>query len=786
MSRSQFGDGRDDHLVALGDTGWRIWRWALLRAAGFPAEGLDRFAAPEAAAAADALVEHPEGGRAGFEKVFDAEAARGGRAAYELAGDPLFREAVIRQNPATAQTMLEPLLRSGPEGTRNSSRRGKEAGVARYWSRYCGKNDTISFFGPVCWVRVDRSEPSARVQPGSGLTRSRTVFLERWALVAYADRLAADPGIRPWLPVVPQPTLALSGRDAVHQTRGEFRLSRPDAALLARCDGRRPAIEVVRQAVADPESGLRRDADGFLALEELAARELVRWGIDLPITLEAESVLRRCLDQIGDPDARERALSGYAALCAGRDAVADAAGDPAALAQALSDLDETFHRITGRAPTRAHGQMYAGRTVCYEDTVRDLDVTVGATVLDAIGPPLALLLTAARWLTTAISGAYGAELRSLHDELAEELHGPVPLRELWFLAQGLLFGSMRRPVDDVVAEFTARWARILRLDTDLSEATFSSTELAPLVAEAFPADRPAWAFARYHSPDVHIVARDVDAVRRGEFGLVLGELHIGWNALDSELFIAAHQDRAELLEFQCRDIPAGRLMPLLPEDWPRLSSRVCVGLRNPEDFQLGFTPAPGAEPDRLVPISALMVSDVDGVLRVDAPDGRCWPLAEVFGELLAIHTVDAFKLLGGFRHSPRVTIDRMVVARETWHRRAAELDFAVLKTERDRYLGVRRWRRDLGLPERVFVKVETEVKPFFVDLTSPVYVSILCTALRAARKHGPDTAVTVIEMMPTPEQAWIPDAAGRRYASELRMQVVDPMPSSWTGIGPRR
>jgi len=30
-------------------------------------------------------------------------------------------------------------------------------------------------------------------------------------------------------------------------------------------------------------------------------------------------------------------------------------------------------------------------------------------------------------------------------------------------------------------------------------------------------------------------------------------------------------------------------------------------------------------------------------------------------------------------------------------------------------------------------------------------------------------------MLPTPEQAWVPDAAGRRYFSELRLHVVDPM-----------
>jgi hypothetical protein len=40
--------------------------------------------------------------------------------------------------------------------------------------------------------------------------------------------------------------------------------------------------------------------------------------------------------------------------------------------------------------------------------------------------------------------------------------------------------------------------------------------------------------------------------------------------------------------------------------------------------------------------------------------------------------------------------------------------------------------------------------------------------------------MTITEMLPTPEQAWVPDRAGRRYVSELRLQVVDPQPARWT------
>jgi len=113
-----------DHTVALGEGGWRVWRWALVRAAGFPADGLRRFSADSAATAADAYLDSgAESDRAAFDSAFDAAIARLSGSAFDLAGEPLFREAVTWQNPIAAQTMLDPLRATGPAGRRNSSRR---------------------------------------------------------------------------------------------------------------------------------------------------------------------------------------------------------------------------------------------------------------------------------------------------------------------------------------------------------------------------------------------------------------------------------------------------------------------------------------------------------------------------------------------------------------------------------------------------------------------------------------------------------------------------------------
>ena len=80
------------------------------------------------------------------------------------------------------------------------------------------------------------------------------------------------------------------------------------------------------------------------------------------------------------------------------------------------------------------------------------------------------------------------------------------------------------------------------------------------------------------------------------------------------------------------------------------------------------------------------------------------------------------------------------------------------------------------------VKVGTEVKPCYVDLTSSVSVATLCTMLHAAHaEHGPDVPVTLTELLPAPDQAWVPDAEGRRYFSELRLHIRDPRPPHHQG-----
>ena len=205
---------RRSDLAAIPGTGWRVWKWALLRSAGFAADGLERFSAPECARAADTLLDGPAGSAAAFAAVFDAAFERAitdtAKLVHDIASDPSFRMAVTWQNPGAL----------------------------------VAKNDTVGFFGPVCWVRLDPHAPPVVERPGVRLTTGHTVFFERWALAAFAETLSVDPRVRPSLPVAVEPHLTLV--DRVWCIR---------SAACSRCHGRRRGCwRAARAVVARPRS----------------------------------------------------------------------------------------------------------------------------------------------------------------------------------------------------------------------------------------------------------------------------------------------------------------------------------------------------------------------------------------------------------------------------------------------------------------------------------------------------------------------------------------------------
>jgi hypothetical protein len=225
--RSDVGPHGVSHLVPLaGD--WALWRDFAVRGAGFAVSGLDIF---------------------GTEN----ESAR----LSEVAADSQFADAVIWQNRSAYRTAVAKIAGRGAEP--GNRRRQRDGVVAGYWQRYCSKNDTIGFFGPLAWGAIRDDGPALAVRSRS-LVATREVHFETWCLEALAQMI--DPSLV--VPLNRRPEIEL-------RVQLEQRGLQAGLRQLAR-------LQAARAAVSDAASGeaLLAALDAFdVCLEELTGAQPV-------------------------------------------------------------------------------------------------------------------------------------------------------------------------------------------------------------------------------------------------------------------------------------------------------------------------------------------------------------------------------------------------------------------------------------------------------------------------------------------------------------------------------
>jgi acyl carrier protein len=727
------------HRVRLTDD-WALWRTVKLRAAGFPIELVGTLGDTRLAALADA------GGPA-YEDEFPLAVRRLGDALRAAAGLPALREAVAWQNRHALATGIDPLLRGD---TRNSKHRQHEALLASYLQRYCAKNDTIGFFGPVSWTAIDEG-PGVRIEHyGSA---KRVTYLEGWAVrEVLAGHVEA---LRPWLVPRRMPFLDIDGDLLRLPLAPPVPLSPVEAAILRACDGIRDA-----RAVA-AETGLPA-GEVFEMLARLADQHRVAWQIDVPPqAIRPERAVRAQLELVTDPEVRARAEAALGELTTARDELAAAAGDPDRVVAATAELEATFTRLTGATPTRRAGALYAGRTLAYEECLRAGTVRLGADAFDGIRDALGLVLDSARWFTSAGAALYARRFEEVHRQLGG---GTVPFADFWLLANDDLFEHPPPLVQPAVRELQERWAKIVGLPSAQRRIQLSAGDLRSLVASAFPVTPRAWPMAAHHSPDLMRSARGT---------WVLGELHPSVVTIRYASWLAFHDDLDGVRAGMRHDLGRGTVFLAETAEEDGVVSRLANVLPAPGDRRLVFG-HDSCGYDNTLMVGECDVIDSGAGLRVRRRDGsfEC-DLLEVVGDLLSAGLSHTFHLLPRDAHTPRVTIDELVISRESWTFPATEPDFATIADERARYLRARAWERSHNLPRHVFLRFTGERKPIYADLTSLASIDLISRALRRATRVSAAATVTVVEMLPTPEEAWLTDAEGRRYTAELRMVAVD-------------
>jgi lantibiotic biosynthesis dehydratase-like protein len=644
----------------------------------------------------------------------------------ERAAEPAIQEAVFFSNPAMYENVWSRYLEGEPRPD-NSDARRVERQVYTYLQRFCAKNETTSFFGPISYGECDGEDgEDVRVVP-SGSTRRRT-FLTFWAVTELARAVAREREVRRHLPLRLNPLFKVeAGRASCEPLKLEVELSPEAERLLAVLPGA-PTLGAASSVLGQPLEAVQR-----LVLP-LMKSALVLLGLPFVANdFGTFSSLREAVAALPASEAREHWLSRLDELERLRGEF-EGAG-LARRRELLQALETRFTEYTGKPARRGEGQVYSDRLILYEEASSPFRLKLGRRFSEEMAAKLSGAL--------GLSAAYGDSVQRSYREQVRDALGPEE-RPLDFLEY-----AVRLRPDQVAGSRFAPVPPIL-LDEDLSRAR-------TLPEDFLGTSQPG---GRYSLPDVCLAATG-----KG-FEVMCARVHhhlMLWSWLS-----AFYPDRARY------ESVAGQWL----EREPAAKGLVGLAIRRRNK---GFYVYPGrklmysvsdvldVEQGALKPHDVKVLPTREGPVLVDGEGKRLslyMPLDDFntyapFAALAHPQVLHA-KLRTKGRHLPRLHVGGAVYQRERW-----ELPTTLFSqvSGMDLLLAVERERRASGWPRFVFMRSTVERKPYLIDTVSPFALELLLYLSRGAEQ------LSVEEMYPAPEQLWLKDERGR-YTCEMRMQAV--------------
>jgi hypothetical protein len=167
------------------------------------------------------------------------------------------------------------------------------------------------------------------------------------------------------------------------------------------------------------------------------------------------------------------------------------------------------------------------------------------------------------------------------------------------------------------------------------------------------------------------------------------------------------------------------------------------------------------------------------LLRALSPRVRDETLAERVGLYNVCDQLDAVHNVPLRPYRPRLEVGRLVLERARWAIPLTEVPMRqVRESHASFFRRLTRWRKELGLPERGFVRrlshesywMHTARTPFYVDWQSPfILVGLRHLVLEHEQKPKLNDWLLVTELLPTPEDALL-IINGHSHVSELLIQ----------------
>lgn len=649
---------------------------------------------------------------------------------HARARDEQIQEAVFLSNPAMFDNVLARYV-AAPLKPDSSDARRVERQVYTYLQRLCGKNETTSFFGPMGYGETVESDQPVQVTVGPRPLKRRT-FCAYWALTEIAKAVARTPALRPHIPVRLNPIFVV-GEEAAECT--------PLGLRVALDPDRRRVLE----ALVTHGSPARAATPLELPVEtvERAMIPLLKGGVLLRgLKFEAEDLdtlanLRQAICSLPEGEPRALWISRLDSIASRLESFA--AGDFTSRRALLTQLEKDFTDWTGVAARRGEGQVYSDRLIIYEEARSPFTLLFSTGFMKDLSAKVSDALE--------LSAAYGERVQQAHrTEVAKTL------------------GPTEEPIDLLTYAVKTRPAEV-------SGSRFSPVpplELPELEeGRALEVAGDHWGRgedgARYALPDVCLAG---PAPAPGaSWKVILSRVHhhmLIWGWLGT--FFDRSRYEASAVNWLEKEPGAAGIVGL------------SVRRRNKGFYRFpgtrvsqSVTDAADLADGSLTPRDVFVKATERGPQLLDRDGKPLWLYMSLddfshyppFASLAHPQVLHAPFRSTGSAGLPRVEVGGATYQRRRWERPTSLFDRA---GNLEMLLAVRRASRDAGWGRFVFVRSNTERKPYLIDTQCPFALEILRHLARNAER------LTLEEMLPAPDDLWLRDDRGR-YTFELRMQA---------------
>ncbi|WP_449123612.1 lantibiotic dehydratase [Pseudomonas sp. MPG01] len=689
------------------------------------------------------------------------ESARQGL--IDFLDDDAVAEALFISNPS-AMTRIRELVRD--RHGRNDTRKKQKLRLGwSYAQRFCAKNDTSSFFGPLAWGRFDANQAdNVRLTQGdTAWIKERHTFFENWVVQRLVEQINRQCPDTDRMPLQLNTGCYLQEQILFMPIGKSQRLTPQTARVLhyiSDQQGQEPTFAGMLSACPEVAPSTLRDL-----LEHLVSKRIVRRGWQVsPRERSPIARLQRCL--VDAQVSADFGLAWQSRLEALEGLRRDYAhGDLMRRTECLEGLKQLLGEA-GVDLSRETGAMYVGRYPVYEDCSRNIDISLGQAMLSQVNEELAPLMRINQWLIKAIAH----QLNEAFIEVWEQRQTaspdqPVDFLDLLNTLAPLLPALEARLILDLEQRLETAWTQVLQDFPDHPEVQLCAADIERLITllnndlnvagfEVFGSD--------YHSPDILLSSASVEAFNRGDYQIIVGEVHPAVHTLSQPVaapfgpFNTQINQQVEALFQRPRLVLADS-----PESYQR--SHIDWPLQ-PSYLQLVLPSGGGC-----VAAHQQFAAGRAKVLRVNGRLQVVDALGQFSEDLLCVYSTPMHRL--GFALAGSAVAKhehRRIWLGRTLYKRASWLFTSDLLPEPkgsvdelEHTLQWRAWAAVNGLPRYAFVKIDTEPKPLFLDFDNPLSFDGITNALKNAGH------VKFSEMRPCPDELWLEEVRGR-FCCEIR------------------